>query len=104
MMRIKSLTIAGMWCFGSEPAHFTGLGQHNTLIGKNNAGKSKVLAAIRWIAENRERLIQTKPFAPGGYVLHKADRDKPQGSPVRLEMELEADVELQKAVREALEA
>jgi predicted ATPase len=71
-MRITKLAITGLWSFGDAEVQFDNLGDHNIIIGKNNAGKSKVLAAIRWLQENyqgfRSLDISLKPdvvFDPG---------------------------------------
>jgi predicted ATPase len=55
-MHINRIEIQDMWSFGSRPAVIDGLTKHNVLIGKNNSGKSKVLAALRWVKDHHQQL------------------------------------------------
>lgn len=61
-MLIESIAIKGMWSFGTEEVIFDGLGAHNLIIGKNNVGKSKLLAAVALISEHSQNILPGQPF------------------------------------------
>ena len=73
-MHIDRLEIKDMWSFGSTPVVIDDLDQINVLIGKNNAGKSKVLAALRWIKQYIENLKAAEPLILTPDVQHDAGR------------------------------
>jgi hypothetical protein len=73
-MLIADLTVSGMWSFGAQAAKLIGFGQHNVLIGKNNVGKSKVLAAIRWIGQHHAPILGAQPIGIEDHILHDAGK------------------------------
>jgi energy-coupling factor transporter ATP-binding protein EcfA2 len=62
-MRIESINCRNMWSFGENAILIENPGQHNVIIGKNNTGKSKFLAAIAWIQANSAEVHNAVPFS-----------------------------------------
>lgn len=60
-MRITGIEVGDMWSFGEQHLVLNGFDQHSILIGKNNVGKSKVLAAFRWAVASSLKVAQPKP-------------------------------------------
>ena len=83
-MRVETISVKGLWSFGAEGISLENLGQHNVVIGKNNVGKSKILAAIRWVAATEKHALmgvagRSLSFAPD--VLHDPGGDEPAPHP-----------------------
>ncbi len=51
-MHVRSIMAKNVWSFGEPGVSLAPDGRHTVLIGRNNSGKSKVLAALRWFASN----------------------------------------------------
>ena len=74
-MRIDRIEIQDLWSFGSEQAVLQGLRTHNVLIGKNNVGKSKVLAAVEWFRANVNSLSRNDHFEINDNIRHDPGAD-----------------------------
>src|SRR5690348_14574285 len=71
VMRIKNFSCRDMWSFGKDGIELADIGAHNILIGKNNAGKSKVLAGIRWVKENANAIANQNEVPVQAEVFHE---------------------------------
>ena len=76
-VRIKSLSVAGVWSFGAEGITIPSFGDHNVVIGKNNAGKSRLLRCIQWVARTVEKLPAGGTVTLEPHELHVRHRDEP---------------------------
>jgi predicted ATPase len=56
-MKIASLSVRDMWSFGAKETKLDSLDKLTVLIGKNNSGKSNLLKAIQWFAQNQAAII-----------------------------------------------
>jgi energy-coupling factor transporter ATP-binding protein EcfA2 len=65
-----------MWSIGSEGLVFSGFGKHNLIIGKNNVGKSKLLAAINFFGQKSRNIISSQPFDVPAEVLYDSGSDQ----------------------------
>jgi predicted ATPase len=102
-MRFKSIRVGNAWSFGNEGVRLSEVGQHNVIIGKNNSGKSKLLAALAWVRRNSDKLWNVAPFELEPDIYHDAGDPEKLGNPsLRVTVQLSAE-ELAVAVAGALE-
>ncbi|MCH8151492.1 MAG: AAA family ATPase [Planctomycetes bacterium] len=95
-MRVKSITITGMWSFGEPEVCLSDLGTHNIIIGKNNSGKSNILDAMCWLAKHASELgtsggrIQVEQ--PVLHDIGDAEQEVPPRLSVNLQLRDDPDV------------
>lgn len=90
-MRIRSISIRGMWSFDDDGIEITDLSKHNVFVGKNNSGKSNVLRALRLFREHKNGLQENQRFAIGNIDLFEQGDAKSSTNPCFL---IEAEPEL----------
>lgn len=89
LMQIKGVEIRNAWSFGNERLVLEGFERHSILIGKNNSGKSKILAAIRWIGSHGAA-PQQQSYELDPSVIHDTGTEEHGGDPqLRVRIELE---------------
>lgn len=55
-MRIRSISVQGMWSFDRDGIQIDDLSDHNIFIGKNNSGKSNILRSLLFLQKNHGAL------------------------------------------------
>ena len=55
-MRIRSISVQGMWSFDRNGIQIDELSDHNIFIGKNNSGKSNILRSLLFLQDNHKAL------------------------------------------------
>src|SRR4051812_45637964 len=89
-MRIDQIRIRDMWSFGPNGVEVSGLPQHTVLMGKNNTGKSKILATLDWLKKSTDQMVHGDPFPIEAALLHEIDEDSKNARPeVELFVELD---------------
>jgi predicted ATPase len=69
-MNVTNISLRNAWSFGDAGFSLTNLATQNVLIGKNNSGKSKVLAAVAWAALQAQRVANGSSPQMDHSVLH----------------------------------
>lgn len=96
-MRIDQIKIQDMWSFGRNGSELSALPQHTVLIGKNNTGKSKILAALDWTKKSTDQIAHGEPFPIDPALLHEINADSANALP-----EVHVFVQLDEPLREKL--
>lgn len=89
-MRIRSISIRGMWSFDGDGIEIADLSDHNVFVGKNNSGKSNFLRALLLFREHKSHLLENQRFAIGNIDLFDQGDAKSTTNPCLL---IEAEAE-----------
>lgn len=83
-MRIRSISVKGMWSFDGHGVQIDELSDHNIFIGKNNSGKSNILRSLLFIQKNQVQLSSGDRFPVDDLELHKKGKAERGCSPQML--------------------
>ena len=83
-MRIRSISVQGMWSFDGDGVQIDELSDHNIFIGKNNSGKSNILRSLLFIQKNQVQLSSGDRFPVDDLELHKKGKAERGCSPQML--------------------